>query len=476
MPTQHFLKYRTKGILPGSTVPAVHAVTRLLHLSQLHTTPPARGETGLNGSGLPNCRIPFFHSPARRIFPRIGSMKGRRMPDSFAVIVAGGGLAGSTAALALAKAGFDVAAIAPEPAREDSRTTALLASSVAFLKELGVWDAVSPKTAPLATMRIIDATGRLFRAPELAFHASEIGLEAFGYNVANVDLLAALARACEDTGRVTFVNGTVEGAVFGAGMQQVTLQDGRSFLANLVVGADGRNSVIRRLCGAGEREWSYPQTALVLDFSHTLPHHDASTEFHTPEGPFTFVPLAPDRCGLVWVQRPEKAEKRMKWRKDELEREIERQMHSMLGKVNITSQVQAWRLSGLVAKAFGGPGWVLAGEAAHVFPPIGAQGFNLGIRDVELIASMARGMEPAALPTLGSRYNLRRVADVTSRTVSVDILNRSLLSGFLPIQLARVAGMHAINLVGPLRRLLMREGVAPGGQLRALSSRFERAG
>ena len=398
------------------------------------------------------------------------------MQGNFAVIVAGGGLAGYTAALALARPGFEVAAVAPKRAREDGRTTALLASSVAFLRELGVWDEVAKHASPLATMRIIDATGRLLRAPELAFHASEIGLEAFGYNVANTDLLKALAKACTSTGRVTFIEGAVESAIFGDGLQQVTLDDGRILSANLVIGADGRNSAIRRLSGAGEREWSYPQTALVLDFRHTHPHHDASTEFHTAEGPFTFVPLGPDRCGLVWVQRPEKAGDRMQWRTEALEREIERQMDSMLGRITITSPVQAWKLSGLVAKAFGGPGWVLAGEAAHVFPPIGAQGFNLGIRDVELIAEMARGMEAPRLSSLGPRYNLRRFADVTSRTASVDILNRSLLSGFLPVQLARIAGMHAINMVGPLRRLLMREGVSPGGQIRSFASRFRQTG
>ncbi len=394
------------------------------------------------------------------------------MNGNFAIIVAGGGLAGNAAALALAQAGFAVAAVAPKPAREDQRTTALLSSSVAFLKGLGVWDAIERDAAPLSTMRIIDATGRLLRAPELAFHASEIGLDAFGYNVANSVLLRELSAACEVTGHVTFIEGAVEGATFGEQLQQVTLGDGSHLTANLVVGADGRNSAIRRLSVAGAREWSYPQTALVLEFVHTLPHHDASTEFHTAEGPFTFVPLAPNRCGLVWVQQPQKAEDRMRWRTQELELEIERQMQSMLGKISIVSDVQTWPLSGLVAKTFGGTGWVLAGEAAHVFPPIGAQGFNLGIRDVELIASLARGLDPSQLAGLGPRYHRRRIADVTSRTVSVDLLNRSLLSGFLPIQLARIAGMHAINMVGPLRRLLMREGVAPGGQIREIAGRL----
>ena len=372
------------------------------------------------------------------------------MNGNFAIIVAGGGLAGNAAALALAQAGFAVAAVAPRPAREDRRTTALLSSSVEFLKGLGVWEAIERDAAPLSTMRIIDATGRLFRAPELSFHASEIGLDAFGYNVANSVLLRELSAACQVTGRVTFIDGSVEGATFRETVQQVTLKDGSQLSCDLVVGADGAIPPSGGLALLARANGHIRKPRLCWSSCHTLPHHDASTEFHTAEGPFTFVPLAPNRCGLVWVQRPEKAEDRMRWRKEELELEIERQMHSMLGKISIIAEVQTWPLSGLVARTFGGTGWVLAGEAAHVFPPIGAQGFNLGIRDVELIASLARGLDPSQLPGLGPRYHRRRIADVTSRTVSVDLLNRSLLSGFLPIQLGRIAGMHAINTVGPL--------------------------
>ncbi len=394
------------------------------------------------------------------------------MKDHFEVLVSGGGLAGNAAALAFAISGFEVALVAPKPAYPDRRTTALLSNSVDYLNSLGVWKKVEGKSAPLKTMRIIDATNRLVRAPELSFHSSEIDLPAFGYNVANIDLVEALAAACTTSGKVVFVEDSVEDAVFGAEIQTVTLSGGKVLSANLLVGADGRNSAVRRLAGLGEREWSYPQQALVLNFKHTQPHDDASTEFHTPEGPFTFVPLESRRCSLVWVMQPEKAEVRKNLPTPELERQIEQQMHSLLGKISIDSPIQSWPMTGLAARQFGKSGVIVVGDAAHVFPPIGAQGFNLGIRDVELAASLASSLSADRLGEIGARYSAKRRLDIHTRTFSVDLLNRSLLSGFLPVQMARLAGMQALASIGPLRRLAMREGVSPGWQLKRIAEKM----
>jgi 2-octaprenyl-6-methoxyphenol hydroxylase len=396
------------------------------------------------------------------------------MAEQFDIAVVGGGLAGATASVALARRGLSVAAIAPKDRGKDGRTTALLASSVDFLRELEVWDDVAANAAPLATMRIIDATNRLFRAPETAFHSSEIGLPAFGYNVANAGLVQALSAAAEKTGKVRWFDGRVEEAEFSPDVQRLKLSNGHAIECRLVVGADGRGSAVRHLSGTGVREWSYPQTALVLDFAHTLPHHDASTEFHTPEGPFTCVPLGDRRSSLVWVQRPDKAKERIGLPKSELAQAIEGQMHSILGKVEVLSDVQAWPLSGMIAHRFGADGFVLVGEAGHAFPPIGAQGFNLGLRDVALLDRLASRRDPARLASVGGEFSAMRFADVATRTLSVDVMNRSLLSSFVPVQMARAAGMHAISAIGPLRRLFMREGVAPGGQLRAIAEQMSR--
>ncbi|MEC9342548.1 MAG: FAD-dependent monooxygenase, partial [Pseudomonadota bacterium] len=150
---------------------------------------------------------------------------------------------------------------------------------------------------------------------------------------------------------------------------------------------------------------------------------------------------------------------------------IERLMQSMLGRIRILGEVQAWPLSGMTARRFGSGSLVLVGEAAHVFPPIGAQGFNLGIRDVQLVDRLTAAGK-GGLSRLGDSYHARRLADIGTRTASIDLLNRSLLSGFLPVQAARSLALHAFSGIGPLRRMVMREGVAPGSQFRHLADRL----
>ena len=391
---------------------------------------------------------------------------------SFDVCVAGAGLAGLTAALALGRQGFSTAVIAPASERKDLRTTALFAASVDYLKRLEIWDAVADNAARLATIRLIDATDRLLRAPQVDFDASEIGLPAFGYNVTNQALIAALHDAAQATGQVRFIEDSVQDARFGPQGATLELSGGQRIDCRLSVAADGRNSVLRRASGLGEHRWSYPQTALVLDFEHDFPHNDISTEFHTAAGPVAVVPLGDRRSSLVWVERPERAEALAALPLDELALRVEQRMQSMLGKVRITSKVQTWPLSGMTARRYGKGPLVLVGEAAHVFPPIGAQGFNLGIRDVELVDRLAATAGRDGLASLGERYHARRLPDIGTRTASIDVLNRSLLSGFLPVQIARTAALHAFAGIGPLRRMVMREGVAPGTQFRHLKDRL----
>lgn len=393
----------------------------------------------------------------------------------FDVVVAGAGLAGLTAGLALSKAGLDVAIVAPRPEREDRRTTALLAGSTEFLDKIGIWEAVREQAAPIAVQTLIDATGRLFRAPDVAFHASEIGIEAFGWNLANTELLAALRSACEAQGSIEFITGSLQSLKLGEEISTVQLEDGGTLSARLLVGADGRNSTVRRAAGIGAREWRYPQSALVLNFSHTLPHHDTCYEFHGTEGPFTIVPLGDQLSSLVWVQTPEHASDRLNWRTEALEREIEQRMRSIFGKVRIVSDIQCFPLTGMIAHTLGKAGMALVGEAGHAFPPIAAQGFNLGIRDVEVLTGLAAGREKEKLGAIGRTYHLRRAGDVALRTISVDLFNRSLFSGFTPLHIARSIGIGALASVTPLRTMLMREGVSSGSQLRFLTRRLSKA-
>lgn len=375
------------------------------------------------------------------------------------IAVVGAGPAGLAAAIALRQAGWDTVCAGPAPSAEkpDRRTTALLTGSVRFLESLGVWDTLRPHAAALRTLRIIDRTGRLFRAPDTAFDAAEIGVEAFGYNIPNQTLTAALMAtlgvAFRPTPGITAVTFTGEAA-------RLSVPDGATISARLVVGADGRDSLCRQAAGIDARRWAYRQTAVVADFGHSRPHHGGCTELHYPAGPFTVVPLPGERSSLVWVERPEEAARLMALDADAFAAAIAARLDGMLGDVTDVGARGAFPLSGLIARGLARNRVALVGEAAHVMPPIGAQGLNLGFRDVaDLVACLGRAGDPGAPDTL-TRYERARRGDVIARTLAADLLNRTLISGLLPFQLARSAGLAGLAMIPPLRRLAMRQGMS----------------
>jgi len=376
--------------------------------------------------------------------------------------VVGGGPAGLVSAIALAAAGVRTLLIAP-PAPADHRTTALLAGSVTALATLGVWQACVADAAPLKKIRIIDDTRRLLRASEIGFDAAEIELDAFGYNIENRHLIAALEKRAAEMKlvRIAAAALAVEGDSAGVTIRHA----GGVARVRLVVGADGQRSLCRAAAGIGSRRRSYPQTALTLNLAHDRPHHGTSTEFHTENGPFTLVPLPDRRSSLVCVLDAATAAKLHAKTDAELAEEIERRAHSLLGRMRIEEGRGIFPLAVETADAFARGRIALVGEAAHVVPPIGAQGLNLGLRDcatiAEIVADARRENGDIGAPEVLVRYDAQRRADVTSRAIAVDLLNRSLLTGFIPAHAARGLSLYLADRIGPLRRALMREGVAP---------------
>jgi 2-octaprenyl-6-methoxyphenol hydroxylase len=391
-------------------------------------------------------------------------------PHKAEVVVVGAGPAGLMAAITLASNDVPAILIGQSPA--DNRTTALLAGSVAALEVLGVWRHCAHQAAPLRTMRLVDDTGRLLRAPEVRFEAHEIGLDAFGHNIENRHLLAALKTRAGELSALTVIEDRVEAATCGE--NAVTVRFGQETLtAPLVVGADGRTSLCRDAAGIETETHSYPQVALTLSLTHSRPHHDTSTEFHTASGPFTLVPLPGNRSSLVWVMNPDEADRIAALDDDALSLEVERRSQSILGKTRVERGRGLFPLTMSRARQFGANRIALIGESAHVIPPIGAQGLNLGLRDAAAIGERAidawrAGRDPGSDGVLAD-YDRARRADVGSRAMAIDLFNRSLLSDFLPLQGARGVGLYLLDRIGPLRRAVMREGVTPAaGQPRLM--------
>ena len=377
------------------------------------------------------------------------------------IAIVGAGAVGLAATLALAARGREVALIGEVASRRDGRTVALMDGSTRFLDRLGVWDAIAPHGAPLARLTIIDDTGSLLRAPPVSFHAGEIGLAAFGVNVEAATLTRILTEEAARRPGVTLVPSPVEAIAIGP--QAVTLACANGpIVARLVVGADGRQSLTRESAGIRSRSWSYPQAAITAILSHDRDHRDTSTEFHTRNGPFTLVPLPGRHASLVWLTEPARARQLSELDDEAIALAAERQAQSLLGAMRLAGPRGCVPMAGLSVERFTAERVAIAGEAAHVFPPIGAQGLNLGLRDAaDLVRALDLADDPGD-PACLAAYERARRLDVATRTAAVDALNRSLLAGFLPIDMTRSAGLAALSAIGPLRRFVMRQGLGGG--------------
>jgi 2-octaprenyl-6-methoxyphenol hydroxylase len=386
------------------------------------------------------------------------------------VLIAGAGLAGLVAALGFARAGFDVVCCGADERAGRGRTVALLDRSVSYLESLGLWTALATQAAPMRALRLIDDTGALFPPRPVVFRCSEIGLDAFGWNIENDLMAGALSAEIARSSGVERIASGVADHDFSPGAVGARLEDGRTISARLVIGADGRASPARRAAGLEARTHRYPQSALTALTAHRLPHQDFSTEFHTRGGPFTLVPLppsetAPHRSSLVWVMSEKEARRREALDDGALSREIEAQARSILGAMRVEGEHGVFPMARHIVPKIAAVRLALVGDAAHVFPPIGAQGLNLGLRDVEAIIDLARTARAEGRdiggPNVLGEYERARRPDIFMRTSLVDGLNRALLTRFAPVDFARGAGLAALGAIGPLRRLVMREGVAP---------------
>jgi 2-octaprenyl-6-methoxyphenol hydroxylase len=384
---------------------------------------------------------------------------------SYDVAIVGGGPAGLAAAIALSQTGATTALIARQVPYADNRTTALLGGSVRFLQTLDVWPHCKDKAAALRTMRLVDDTGRLIRAPEVRFSSDEIGLDEFGHNIENRLLLAALEQRAAEIPALTRFDDDAESVCPIDTRVAIGTGQRKSLSARLVVGADGRHSLCREAAGITIKRRALNQAALTFNISHSRPHRNISTEFHTPQGPCVCVPLPGERSSVVWVATPKEADRLIALGDDELSELVETRSHSILGAIQVEPGRHLFSLAIEQPRQFAHNRIALVGEAAHVIPPIGAQGLNMGLRDAADIADIVRdaiasGEDPGT-PKVLDRYDWARRGDVLSRTFTIDLANRSLLSDFLPVQALRAAGLHLIGAFGPLRRLAMREGLAP---------------
>ncbi|SOB93571.1 FAD-dependent oxidoreductase [Thalassospira xiamenensis] len=389
------------------------------------------------------------------------------------ILIAGGGIAGMSAAARFAADGHRIMIVDPAPADigegTDLRTTAFLQPGIETLKKAGVWDAIKPTGAELRVMRIVDAGGNELTPRETAdFDGAETNQGFFGWNVSNKAARVSLMAKLETLPNVDFrFSTTVTGFIGTARYGEATLSGDETVRAKLVVAADGRNSSLRDFAGIKHRRWAYDQSALVFVVTHDKPHDNISTEIHRTGGPLTLVPM-PDLDGkpcssVVWMTPADRAQQLYNMDDATLSAEITRDTMSMFGPLTVASPRAIWPMISQVPSRLISARLALVAEAAHVVPPIGAQGLNMSLQDIETLADlMAKAKlkgDDIGATTLLKSYERRQLPKTLARVGGIDLLNRASMFEPRTLRDLRYAGLTAINRIGPLRKLAIKVGV-----------------
>ncbi len=386
------------------------------------------------------------------------------------VLVSGGGIAGLIAAVGFGAIGFSVLCVDPMPASKDTpkdlRSTAFWQPACAFLDDIGLWDRFAPHAAALQVMRIIDAGG-VENTPRIMrdFNAADITDGPFGWNVPNWILRRELAAHIDGLANVTMVHGAATKRVLTReGEAIVTLDNGDVVRAKLLIGADGRHSTVREALDIEAKTIRYGQRATVFAVSHPMPHENISTEIHRTGGPFTVVPL-PDRDGvhhsaIVWMETGPNVLRLAALDDDAFTVEMNDRSCGILGEMTLASGRAHWPIISQFAERLTGERTALIAEAAHVVPPIGAQGLNMSLADMAALWELA-----LANPTdIGGRamlaaYEKERHSDIRNRVMGIDMLNRASMMGAPALRNLRAGALNAMYAVTPVRKTLMRRGL-----------------
>ncbi|SFS14118.1 UbiH/UbiF family hydroxylase [Yoonia litorea] len=386
------------------------------------------------------------------------------------IVIAGGGVAGLTAAAAFGTAGFSVTIIDPAPPitvgdqeGSDLRTTAFLQPAQRFLEAAGLWEKLAPDAAPLQVMRITDLGTD--HPVTRDFNASDISDQPFGWNLPNWLLRREMVTRLDELPNVDFRTGVGFQSMLARTTEViVTLSDTTQVSTKLLIGADGRNSAVRQAAGIGVSTTRYGQKALTFAVTHDAPHNNISTEIHRSGGPFTLVPL-PDHEGkpcsaVVWMEHGSEANRLAALPVDEFEEAANDRSGVLYGPLKLVTRRGVWPIISQVADALVAPRTALVAEAAHVMPPIGAQGLNMSLRDLACLLELAQtNRETLGNTKMLESYARQRHPDIKLRVTGIDALNRASMAGSPLAQTLRTKGIETLYGVAPVRRGLMQLGL-----------------
>ena len=382
----------------------------------------------------------------------------------FDIVIAGGGLVGLSLAAVLGKADFQVAVLEARQAEFDwpegsidLRVYAITRASQALFIDAGVWPAVQAKAAPFREMRVWDAGGN----GDIHFDSAELGEPCLGHILESRVIEKALLDVVADLPSVDlFCPASVKAFEEQGDRQQVELQDGRLLGAKLLVGADGKDSLVRGNAGIHARASDYGQQALVAVVSTRYPHADTAWQRFLPSGPLAFLPLTDGRCSIVWSADSDEARRLMELDDAGFCAALGEAFDYRLGEVLDCGERLLFPLRRQYAERYVAPRLALVGDACHVVHPLAGQGVNLGLKDVrELTDTLLRAREKerdiGSLPVL-RRYERARKGDNLATMLVMDGFKHLFGSRVAPLRWARNLGLNLVDAAPPLKNQIMR--------------------
>jgi len=393
-------------------------------------------------------------------------------------------MAGATLALALQSGGLKAVLVDPMPFDTqvaptfDGRASAIAFSCFRQWRALGVGQRLEADAQRIEQILVTDgrspgAAPGLALPAFLRFDSAEIADrsdgEPLGYLVENRHIRAALARQVTAAKIKVLAPARVAGLAIGSGGVVVSLEDGRSITAPLVVGSDGRGSLVRREAGIGTVGWPYPEVGVVATVKLSRPHDGVAHEHFLPSGPFAILPLTGDRASLVWTEKAARGRALAAARPEVFHAHLNRRFGDFVGPAVLEGKVFVYPLGLELAERMSAPRIALLGDAAHGVHPIAGQGLNLGLKDAaalaEVLVDAARIGEDLGSEAVLDRYARWRRADNVALAAATDLFNRLFTNDVTPLRLLRGAGMALVNRIGPARRFFMQEAGGATGDL-----------
>ncbi len=391
--------------------------------------------------------------------------------EKFDVFIAGGNITGLICAIALSKNKIKIGCCDPNIDInnfnfEDTRSTAILRPGKEFLESLNIWKKLNNSCLPLDKMEIID-DNKIFKKfshfKNYIFDSQELLNKPFGWNVKNNVLKKTLIELVRKNKNIKFFSKQSFEKLLIKKRTIVIKLSNLKIETKLLIGADGLNSKVKKSIKVKQTLIDTRQKALSFQVEHEKSHKNISTEIYKDGGPLTFVPTKyrdkMNYSSVIWMSYSKEIEKLTNLPKNEFKKLLFERSLGIYGKLNLKSNLNVWNVNTMFVEKLCHNNVILVGEAAHVLPPIGAQGLNTSLKDISILNELFQNKKKLSYQELLREYETKRMPDIKKKIFSILLLNEVVKSNSVPIMFIRRFGIEIISKLGFLRKNIMRFGL-----------------